>query len=291
MVPAFVGLSATQINILVNNILASHLEQGSPSWINYAFRLMQLPIGVFGVAVATVNLAAVSRSAAAGDMAGFRATLASSLKLVAFLTLPATAGLVALREPIIALLYEHGRFTAHDTSRTADVLMAYAAGLYAYASVKVLAPAYYALRAPRLPLYASLLAVVSNIAANLALYRSLGAPGLALGTSIGALANFAVLLGVFSRRYGGLGGFGILGQLLRVLLASVTMGVVCRAVAQVLEARFGQSGWVRDAVVTLPPVMLGAALYFALGWLLRVPETRQAARMLERMVRRMLPRR
>ena len=209
MVPAFVGLSATQLNILVNNVLASQLEQGSPSWINYAFRLMQLPIGVFGVAVATVNLASVSRAAASGDMQTFRATLAASLKLVAFLTLPATAGLVALREPIIAMLYEHGRFTAHDTSRTAEVLMAYALGLYAYASVKVLAPAFYALHSPRQPLYASLLAVSCNIVANLALYRSLGAPGLALGTSIGALANFGLLLALFTRRYGGLGGLGL----------------------------------------------------------------------------------
>jgi putative peptidoglycan lipid II flippase len=291
MVPAFIGLSATQLNILVNNVLASQLEQGSPSWINYAFRLMQLPIGVFGVAVATVNLAAVSRSAAAGDMQGFRTTLAASLKLVAFLTLPAMAGLVALREPIIALLYEHGRFTAHDTERTAAVLAAYAVGLYAYASVKVLAPAYYALHAPRLPLYASLLAVASNIAASLALYRTLGAPGLALGTSLGALANFAVLLVGFAVRYGGLRGLGLEWQLVRVTVAAAAMGAACRFVALELGARFGHAGWVRDAAVTLPPVLLGVVLYFALARLLRVGETEQASRLLARIGRRLVPRR
>jgi putative peptidoglycan lipid II flippase len=287
MLPAFVGLSATQLNILINSILASQLEQGSPSWINYAFRLMQLPIGVFGVAVATVNLASVSRSAAAGDMPAFRATLAASLKLVAFLTLPATAGLVALREPIISLLYEHGRFTAHDTARTADVLSAYAIGLYAYASVKVLAPAFYALQVPRLPLYASLLAVLCNIVANLLLYRSLGAPGLALGTSIGALVNFGFLLGAFTRRYGGLGARDLVSQIARVLLASIAMGWACRVLARWLLQRVGHEGWVADVAVTLPPVVLGVGLYFGLARLLRLEESRQAARLLTRLGRRL----
>jgi putative peptidoglycan lipid II flippase len=287
MLPAFVGLSATQLNILINSLLASQLEQGSPSWINYAFRLMQLPIGVFGVAVATVNLAAVSRAAATGDMDGFRRMLAASLKLVAFLTLPATAGLVALREPIISLLYEHGRFTARDTLHTADVLMAYSLGLYAYASVKVLAPAYYALQAPRLPLYASLLAVGCNIAANLALYRALGAPGLALGTSIGALANFGLLLAVFGKRYGGLRGLGLGWQFFRVVVASAAMAVACRAAARFLRSWVGEASWWQDLVVTLPPVALGIALYFALAWLLGVEETRQGAAMLARAARRL----
>jgi putative peptidoglycan lipid II flippase len=291
MVPAFIGLSATQLNILVNNILASELEQGSPSWINYAFRLMQLPIGVFGVAVATVNLAAVSRSAAAGDMTGFRTTLASSLKLVAFLTLPATAGLVALREPIIAMLYEHGRFTSRDTERTAAVLSAYAVGLYAYASVKVMAPAYYALQAPRLPLYASMLAVLCNIVANLLLYQRLGAPGLALGTSIGALVNFGFLFVTFARRYGGLGEHGIGWQITRVLAASVVMGIACRFASRLLDRQFGHEGWVADVSVTVPPVVLGVMLYFGLAYVLRVEETRQAARMFARLGRRFLPRR
>lgn len=286
MAPAVVGLSATQVNILVNNILASQLEQGSPSWINYAFRLMQLPIGVFGVAVATVNLAAVSRSAAAGDLAAFRATLATSIKLVAFLTLPATAGLVALREPIIALLYEHGRFDAHDTLRTADVLLAYAVGLYAYAAVKVLAPAFYALQAPRWPLYASITAVGVNIVTSLALYRRLEAPGLAIGTSLGALANYAVLLWVFARRYGGLGGFGVVSQLVRVLAAAVAMGFACRFVSQRIAAQVGGTGWIPELAATIPPVLLGLVLYLGFARILRLEETAAGGRLLARLVRR-----
>jgi putative peptidoglycan lipid II flippase len=200
--------------------------------------------------------------------------------------LPATAGLVALREPIIALLYEHGRFTAHDTARTAAVLMAFSVGLYAYASVKVLAPAFYALHAPRQPLYASLAAVGCNVVISLALYRSLGAPGLALGTSIGALANFGLLLLVFARRYGGLGGLGLGGQLARVVAASAVMGIVCRQVGGVLGARLGHATWLHDIAVTLLPILLGMPLYFGLAWLLRVEETRQAMRLLARVTAR-----
>ncbi|MFQ5600037.1 MAG: murein biosynthesis integral membrane protein MurJ [Candidatus Krumholzibacteriia bacterium] len=286
MAPAVVGLSATQVNILINNILASQLEQGSPSWINYAFRLMQLPIGVFGVAVATVNLAAVSRHAASGDLQGFRATLSDSLRLVAFLTLPATAGLVALREPIIGLLYEHGRFTAFDTARTAAVVSMYAVGLYAYASVKVLAPAFYALKSTRVPLLASVAAVVCNIVANLLLYRRMGAPGLALGTSIGALVNAGVLYTSFVRRYGSLGERQLLSQIARVLLASAVMGAICRLTTKILERHFGTDGVTSDLLVALPPILLGVAMYFILASVLRVQETRQALRLASRFLRR-----
>jgi putative peptidoglycan lipid II flippase len=282
MAPAIIGLSATQLNILINNILASQLEEGSPSWINYAFRLMQLPIGVFGVAVATVNLASVSRSAAAGRMHEFRDTLGTSLRLVAFLTLPATVGLVALREPIINLLYEHGRFTHDDTLRTADVLMAYALGLYAYAAVKVLAPAFYALQATRVPLLASFSAVACNITANLLLYKTLGAPGLALGTSIGAIVNVLLLYGFFVRRWGSLQEGRLLWHLLRVVLAASVMGIVSHASWRWLQERFGDDSLTADLLVTLAPVTLGVVLYLGLARLFGIDEVHVVLRRLRR---------
>jgi len=282
MAPAVIGLSATQLNILINNILASQLEEGSPSWINYAFRLMQLPIGVFGVAVATVNLAAVSRSAAAGKMQEFRDTLASSLRLVAFLTLPATIGLVALREPIINLLYEHGRFTSYDTLRTADVLMAYALGLYSYAAIKVLAPAFYALQATRIPLIASFSAVACNITANLLLYKTLGAPGLALGTSIGAVVNVSLLYGFFVRRWGSLDEGQLLRHVLRVLLAAGMMGVASHWCWRWLFQRYGNESLRADLLVTLVPVAVGMILYAVLARLFGIGEMQVVMRRLRR---------
>lgn len=278
MAPAVLGLSATQLNIFVNNILASELQQGSPSWLNYAFRLMQLPIGVFGVAVATVNLAALSQHAAHEDMQAFRHTLASSLRLVAFLTVPATAGLVALRQPIIGLLYEHGRFTHDDTMHTAIVLSNYAIGLYAYAAVKVLAPAFYALKDARIPLLASVSAVACNIAGSLLMYRRLGAPGLALATSIGALVNMGVLYVYFVRRNGSLGERDLLQHLLQVVLASSIMGVVCHLAARALTHVFGTDSITADCMVTLPPVFLGIILYFGLTTFMRLGEPRHVLR-------------
>ncbi len=274
MGPAVLGLSATQVNIFVNNILASQLAEGSASWLNYAFRLMQLPIGVFGVAVATVSLTSLSRHAAEADMNAFRTTLADALRLVAFLTVPATAGLVALRQPIIELLYEHGRFSASDTAETAAVLSMYAVGLYAYAAVKVMAPAFYALQDARIPLVASACAVACNIAASLLLYRPLGAAGLALGTSIGAVVNLIILYASFVRRRGGLGERALLGQLGRVMGAALAMAIVCRWLASALGTRFPGTSIGADCVVALVPIAVGAPLYFGLASLLRLPEAR-----------------
>ena len=286
MGPAVLGLSATQVNIFVNNILASQLVEGSASWLNYAFRLMQLPIGVFGVAVATVSLTSLSRHAAALDMNAFRATLADALRLIAFLTVPATAGLVALRQPIIELLYEHGRFSASDTAATAAVLSMYAVGLYAYAAVKVMAPAFYALQNARIPLAASACAVACNIAASLLLYRRLGAAGLALGTSVGAVVNLTILYTSFVRRRGTLGELVLLGQLGRVVLAALVMAIVCHWLASELNTRVPGNSIAADCVVTLVPIAIGAPIYFGLATLLRLPEARLFK---QRLLRRRTP--
>src|SRR5690606_27390121 len=196
MGPATVGLAATQVNLFVNTIFASQVE-GAPAWLSYAFRLMQLPIGVFGVAVATIATAGLARRAAERDLEGMRQTLGQGLRLVAFLTVPAMFGLIALREPIVRLLFQHGRFLAEDTVATAWATLGYAVGLYAYAGVKVVAPAFYALDRARLPLYASVSAVAANIAFNVLFFPVLSFRGLALGTSIAATLNFAVLLLAF----------------------------------------------------------------------------------------------
>jgi putative peptidoglycan lipid II flippase len=141
---AVVGLSATQVNILVNTIFASH-QVGANTWLQMAFRLMQLPLGVFGVAIATVAGAGVAQRAAARDMPAVKATLGAAMRHVAFLNVPSAVGLAVLARPIISMIYEHGRFRPEDTAATAQALVFYAVGLYAYSGVKVFAPAFYAL--------------------------------------------------------------------------------------------------------------------------------------------------
>ncbi|HTN51839.1 MAG TPA: murein biosynthesis integral membrane protein MurJ [Anaeromyxobacter sp.] len=231
---AVIGLSATQVNILVNTIFAS-LQVGANTWLQFAFRLMQLPLGVFGVAIATVAGAGVAQRAAARDLAAVKETLGSALRLVAFLNVPCAVGLAILARPIISLIYEHGRFGAADTDATAQALIFYALGLYAYSAVKVLAPAFYALNAARVPVLGSALGMASNVLLNLALYPVLGFRGVALGTSLAAAANFAVLAFAWKRRHGGFGPAGLYRQLAKVGLASAVLAAASWAAARGLS--------------------------------------------------------
>ncbi len=266
MAPATLGLAATQVNIFVNTQFASD-QPGANAWLNYAFRLMYLPIGIFGVAIATVTASSLAKRAAEKDLAGMKAALSQGLRHVAFLTVPSTVGLVVLAEPIIGLIYQHGRFTASDTDATAWALTGYAIGLYAYSGVKVAAPAFYALDRPRVPLIASACAVLVNLALNFAAHRWLGYWGMALGTSLGALANLLVLtlsFRVASRGVEGPG--GLFAQLARVLAASALMGAAVYGALRGFDALLVGRGIDSAAfgprlVRVLGGVGLGAAVY------------------------------
>ena len=270
MAPATIGLAATQTNLFVNTIFASQVE-GAPAWLNYAFRLMQLPIGVFGVAVATVATTGLAKRAAEGDLAGMRATLQAGLKLVAFLTVPSMLGLIALREPIVRLLFERGRFLPSDTEATAAATLMYGLGLYAYAAVKVVAPAFYALDKARLPLYASFLAVATNVVLNVLLFPVLGFRGVALGTAAAAAVNFLFLLVAFAVVAKGLGAATLLGHLARVTLAAAPCGLAAWWVTPQLDALLG--GELGAQVVSVGAgVAAGGAIYLVLAKAFRLSE-------------------
>src|SRR5436853_6045929 len=211
MGPAVIAASAVQVNVVVNSSFAArvtdasgHVIDGPVSWLNIAFRLMQLPLGIFGVAVGTVTLPLVSRTAAVGDMAGFRSALSHAIRLVTLLTIPAAVGLILLAEPIISVIYQHGRFTADAPRQTAAALQFYAIGLAAYSAVKVLAPAFYALDRRYLPMMVSIFSIAVNFILNwFFMFKiGLGHRGLALSTSLVALNNF-LLLYIMMRKYAG----------------------------------------------------------------------------------------
>ncbi|HEY6001622.1 MAG TPA: murein biosynthesis integral membrane protein MurJ [Anaeromyxobacter sp.] len=268
---AVLGLSATQVNIVVNTYFAQR-EVGGPTWLLIAFRLMQLPLGVFGVAIATVAGAGVAQRAAANDMAAVRATLGSAMRLVAFLNIPSAVGLAVLARPIIAMIYEHGRFGPGDTAATAQALAFYAIGLYAYSGVKVFAPAFYALDEARVPVLGSILGMVSNVVLNVALYPVLGFRGVALGTSLAALANFAVLGLAWRRLHGGLGGARLLAQLGNVGAASAVLAVAAWAAERGLDRLLPAGGLGRQLALGLLPVAAGGLAYLAAARLLRIAE-------------------
>jgi putative peptidoglycan lipid II flippase len=280
MAPATVGLAAVQVNIFVNSIFASH-EPGAVSWLDYAFRLLYLPIGLFGVALGTIATAGLARRAAEGDMDGLRNTLRQSLSMLAYLTVPATVGLMALGVPVVRLVYEHGRFTAADTRATAAALLLYSFGLVGYTGVKVLAPAFYALGRPRVPLLASVSAVATNLLVIGGFYSRLGFRAIAIGTALGSLVNAGLLLGLFERRVGGLFGHGLFRPIARMAAAAAAMGGSAWLVAARLEHLVGTHGLRARAVTGLVPVAVGVLLYLLLTRAFRIAE----ADVLWRMVR------
>ncbi len=285
MAPATVGLAAVQINIFVNSYFAS-FQPGAVAWLNYGFRILYLPIGIFGVAVGTIATTGLARRAASGDLAGLSATLRQSLSMLAFLTLPATAGLMVLGVPIVRLLYERGRFTAADTQSTAASLLVYSVGLLAYTGVKVLAPAFYALGTPRVPLLASGLAVITNVGINLVFYDRFGYRAVALGTALGSLANVAVLLVAFERRVGGLRSAGWGAALARIVTASAVMALLAWLAARALEARVGSHTLPAQLATGLLPVLLGIGVYGLAAHWLGVPEAAAVRGLLRREGRR-----
>jgi putative peptidoglycan lipid II flippase len=281
MAPATLGVAAVQINVVVNSSFASLIAEGAISWLSYAFRLMQLPIGVFGVAVGTTALTHLSRDAANQDWDSLRTTLRRGLRMVLFLTIPSTVGLALLGVPIIRLIYQHGRFTPHATLETARALSGYAVGLAAYSAIKVLAPAFYALGRTRVPLIGSVSAVAANLIWNVATFRTLGHVGLALGTSLAALVNFSVLAFAFQRQIHGLFKRDLVLPLVKITVAAAVMGVVVWFVSGWVEARPG-TGVAVFAAKALLPIVAGIAVYFGAARALGVDEARTLVRRFRR---------
>ncbi|MCM2278786.1 MAG: murein biosynthesis integral membrane protein MurJ [Oligoflexia bacterium] len=262
MLPGTVGLAATQVNILVNTILATSQGPGAASWLSYAFRLMQFPIGIFGVSLAAAVLPRVSRQWVEKDWSGVSETLSRSLRQVLAINLPASAGLAFLGYPIVELIFQYGRFQASDTARTALALAMYSMGLTAYSGVKVLVPACYAMGNARIPVISSVFTVVATVILNLAIVGSLGYWGLALGTSVGALLNFAFLLHAARKLIGQQGGSFPFAPVLRAFFAhfgiSLVMGVTCYASYRGLSRLFPEPAV--EGVLTQSAVVLGRAL-------------------------------
>ncbi|HEX2385945.1 MAG TPA: murein biosynthesis integral membrane protein MurJ [Candidatus Binatia bacterium] len=231
MGPAIIGAAAVQINIFINSNFASSIidpatgrvGNGPVSWLNYAFRFVQFPIGAFGVAISTATLPLISAAAARKESVEFRRTLAHSLGLILLLCIPSSAGLIVLGQPIVGLVFEHGRFTAFDTHQTSAALAAYAIGLAGYGGVKVLAPAFYALDDALTPMLVSLGSVIVNYIMNSLLVGPLGHVGLACSTSAVALVNFGLLLALMRRRLGRIEGRRLTASFFRISLATLVM--------------------------------------------------------------------
>jgi putative peptidoglycan lipid II flippase len=294
MGPAVIGTSAVQVKVLVDLVVVSVIEGGN-SWLSYSFRLMQFPIGVFGVAIGTAAIPALSRLASGNDITRFRSTLSDALKLVFLLTIPSACGLIVLGEPIIRLIYEGGRFRPFDTDMTAWALAAYSIGLAGYAAIKVISPSFYALDDARTPMYVSIASVAVHAPASFGLMYLLstvgvsperpsgfGHVGVALATSTVALVNFFALMVLMRKRVGRLNGRELGVTFLKIAIASALMSAVSYLCYRFLTTSLGEKTFVVRLIEAFVPIGLGGVTFLVVAKLLRITEIDKVYDMLAR---------
>lgn len=298
MAPAIIGTSAVQINVLINTYFVSGIE-GAQGWLSYSFRLMQFPIGLFGVAVGTAAIPVLSRLAAEGKITQFRDTISSSMNLVFLMTLPSACGLIVLGEPIVRLIYERGKFDATATSMTAIALAGYSIGLTGYAAIKILSPAFYALDDAKTPMIIAVVSIAINFLGSYFLREWLsgfgvtpatphgyGHVGVALATSIVALVNFFALALIMRKRVHRLNGRAIFASFIKIAAASAVLSAVCYVSYRAIASVYGTASISLQLIEAFVPIALGGAAFVLTAKLLRVAELEQLFGMMRRKLAR-----
>jgi putative peptidoglycan lipid II flippase len=262
MGPAVIGSASGQINVLVNTNFAAglrdaagHVMNGPVSWLAYAYRFFALPMGVFGVAIASAALPRLSRSAAHKNFEEFRETLSRSIVLVLLLTVPSSVGLAILGESMIGLVFQHGKFLATDTHQTALALRCYAAGLAGYSTLKLTAPAFYALGDARTPMLVSLATILVNGLTAFTMVRiaGFGHWGLALSTSTVSTFSALALILLLRPKIGGVRGRVLVISMVKIVTAAMVMGAACYGAVYVSHSMFtGVTARLMDVVFGLP---------------------------------------
>lgn len=274
MAPTVIGLSADQINSYVDTLCASFLATGSVTALYNSNRVMQLPLALFGIAVASVALPALSKSTAENDIPAYKDTLVHSLRTANFLIIPATLGLIMIGHPIIQLLFQHGRFTASETNLTYAALVGFTIGLPAYSGTKILASAFFALKDTKTPMRAALWAMVANVGLDVTLMWKWGVGGLAFATSASAWVNMGVLFLLLRKKVGLISGKEVIRSGVLVFVASLLMGEV----AQVLVFRLHGPLIARVFIAVLG----GTAAFFAFSHLFNLEERKHFSSWLPR---------
>ena len=272
MAPAALGVASVQVNVFVSTLLASLLPSGSISYLNYSFRLMHLPLGVFGVAVATTTLPVLSVFAAKKDYKSLTDTCSSSVKLVFFLTIPCAVFLALSSKPIISLLYQHGQFSFADTVNTSGALIFYCVGLFAYASSRVLVPAFYSVGNAKTPVTIGILAVALNIGLNLMLMGPMGFKGLAFGTSVSAIFNMLFLLYALDKTVCAINKRDLIGSFSKILLASVFMGMCLSLFLSASSCNLQVANLLQKAILVVLAGIVCLGSYFLACYFLKIGE-------------------
>ncbi len=269
--PVILGGAVYQINIVIGTILGSLLAEGSVTYLYFADRLVQFPLGVFAIAAATAVLPSLSRQAASEDFQALRDTFAHALKLVFFISMPAMVGLIVLREPIVALLFQRGEFDALATRLTAQALLYYSLGLGAFSAVRIVAATFFAMQDTRTPVKMACFSIIANIILGWILMKPLAHGGLALATSLASILNLALLVRALRNRLGALGWSSLARSFYRTLVSSLIMGVAVWAAGLVLMpiqniTLAGLLGGVTGCIT------IGICTYGGISYFLKSPE-------------------
>jgi len=272
ILPIMIGVSLNQVNILVDRILASGLVEGSIASLNYAFKLMNLPLGLFVLAISTASFPTMTTQAARGEQSGLVATILRTLKLVLLISFPASVGLIVLRFPIIRLLFERGVFDERATQMTAIALMFYSIGLAAQAVNIILTRGFYAMQDTRTPVKLTVIAVVVNLVFSLILIRPMAHGGLALANSLAAIFNSGMLALLLGRELKELKDRTLAGFAGKVLAASVIMGAVVYKANAVFAGWFAGRGDLGLAMQVALDISVGVLVYLAACFILKVDE-------------------
>jgi len=281
-VPVAIGLAASRINVTVDTILISLLAERSMTWLNYAFRIMHLPLGLFGIAVGTVALPTISRYVAQGKHPEARNTLFDSIKLVFFLTVASAGLIVFLSHPITRLVYERGKFTSFDTLATTQALILYVIGIPFVAGVRNTAAIYYAYKDARTPMYASFTAVAVNITLNLLLMRIIGFRAFPLATTISSFMNLAILFYFLPRKIGKFDILPLVKYFITLAIAACAAGLAAMVISNFLTGAIGIA-FVNQILNLLISGIVGLAIFYSLCLILGLGEVRNfLKRLLER---------
>ncbi len=271
MLPSVFGAAVYQINILIGTLLASFLAEGSVSYLYYADRLVQFPLGIFAISMSVAILPSLSRQAASNDMRAVADTFSYAIKLIFFITIPAMTGLIVLRHPIVALLFERGAFDPVSSNLTADALLYFSIGLWAFSAVRIVVSTFYALQDTKTPVKMAGISVIANIVFCLALMGPLAHAGLALAASLSSMLNFILLVLALRKKLGSLGGKKIIESIAKSVISSLVMGLSLQAFVCFNNTADTSSAynllWIVSAGMTL-----GISVYGLIAYLLKCQE-------------------
>jgi len=277
LLPSLVGSTVYQVNMVVITILASLLPAGSLSYLFYADRLMEFPLGVFAIALGTVALPTMSHQAARGDMEALKQTLGFAFRQVTLVMLPATVGLIVLREPLMEVIFQRGKFDPMATRLSAQALLCYAVGLWFVAQIRVVGPFFYAMQDTRTPMWAAIVSLAGNVLFALILMGPFSHAGLALAVSLAAFVQLGILMERLGRRLQGIPWGILLRYVPKVILASALMGGFCTLAADWLPWG-SQVPLLRRALALAGTVLMGVILYGSVLGILGVEDLKELLR-------------